>query len=387
MTFSSWTGSNWGVGEAPSWGFESQTRVDDNKWHHIALVYDHDYTISFYQLVYGAWKLYVDGVLEADPGTMGDRMSSNHLWIGAGGDYYTGFPNYFYEGQLDQLRITKSKRYTSNFTPPTKPFAGNIDASILTVADPYWDNVFFQHNFNTPQIWDDDKSNSNHTVTVHGSPQFSTTVKKFGNASAQFNGSGQHLKIATGGSFFGGSAAHTFECWFRTTSLSYQYLVSRNAAQHYGGLSFHPSGGTITWGGNATGTDLQATNVTIDLDTWHHVAALVDGNGNADIIFNGTQVATTSAWAAWGMLGNDLTFGAQTYNGQSPRMTIDGYIDNIRITNGVARDINDTNYGTDFDSEVDAVWFPLSGTDDKSTHGNITIQTPYGATFGTNDTP
>ena len=69
-------------------------------------------------------------------------------------------------------------------------------------------------------------------------------------------------------------------------------------------------------------------------------------------------------------------------------MTIDGYIDNIRITNGVARDINASNYGQEFpEDQTGTIWFPLSGTDNTSTRGDISIQTPYGATFGTNDTP
>lgn len=64
-------------------------------------------------------KLYRNGKLFASAG-----MSGN-VWAGGGqatiGGYYTGSPDYF-RGYIDEFRISDIARWTSDFTPPDKPY-------------------------------------------------------------------------------------------------------------------------------------------------------------------------------------------------------------------------------------------------------------------------
>ena len=119
-------------------GWESTSTVDDGEWHHVAVVFDHGGSAPEPGFVAGAFKIFIDGILEVNTGSWFWRTTTNEMWIGAGADYFTGLPGYFYKGQLDQLRVTKARRYTSDFTPPIRAFAGNITASLTGLENAVW---------------------------------------------------------------------------------------------------------------------------------------------------------------------------------------------------------------------------------------------------------
>ena len=98
--------------------------VANGAWHHVAVTRNQSS---------GQLRIFVDGVLDVEgSGPTGDvsyrdgRSTSNPkdrlLVIGAEKhDFNTNqFPSY--SGLFDELRISNSIRYTSNFTPPTAPF-------------------------------------------------------------------------------------------------------------------------------------------------------------------------------------------------------------------------------------------------------------------------
>lgn len=72
----------------------STTRVSDNRWHHIAGVFDN-----------GRWEIWVDGLLEnsLNTGYTQGSLATNrpHLSIG----YYQEFNNLFFNGNIDEVRI------------------------------------------------------------------------------------------------------------------------------------------------------------------------------------------------------------------------------------------------------------------------------------------
>jgi len=83
------------------------TDLSADTWYHIAAVH------------YGnTYKMYVDGTLTAINTTSTSNASTGAKWeIGGyiGGQYPT-------QGYIDEFRISKIARYTSNFTPDTEPF-------------------------------------------------------------------------------------------------------------------------------------------------------------------------------------------------------------------------------------------------------------------------
>ncbi|UMB60657.1 C10 family peptidase [Lutibacter sp. A80] len=76
-----------------------------NEWTHIAVTHAQNQT-----------KLYVNGILQnEDTGTNFNLTSSNNA-LNIGEKYVVGYSN-FIKADLDQLRISSSKRYATNFTP------------------------------------------------------------------------------------------------------------------------------------------------------------------------------------------------------------------------------------------------------------------------------
>jgi hypothetical protein len=84
--------------------------VNDGSWHHVACV-----------RISGVIYMYVDGTARTlssgSASISGTCSSSNALYIG-----YNGRDTSYLLGNLSDLRITRSARYTTNFTPPTRSF-------------------------------------------------------------------------------------------------------------------------------------------------------------------------------------------------------------------------------------------------------------------------
>ncbi len=87
---------------------DTTTAIDDNAWHHVALVRNgSDYVC------------YVDGVAELTISGFGNIYAHNKISIGASSGDHT----HVFSGLIDEVRITKGvARYTTNFTPPTEAF-------------------------------------------------------------------------------------------------------------------------------------------------------------------------------------------------------------------------------------------------------------------------
>jgi hypothetical protein len=88
---------------------DSGSTVNTSQWYHIAVVRNGS-TITIYR----------DGVSvgSGTSATAHNPSTASTLIIGGGSN--SGFNNYYFNGYIDDLRVTKGyARYTSNFTPPT----------------------------------------------------------------------------------------------------------------------------------------------------------------------------------------------------------------------------------------------------------------------------
>ncbi len=94
--------------------FETTSSITNNVWHHIAVTRDGSNNL----------KVFIDGVAGVASSTSRNISSSSLLYVGSDNtSAVSGNGNHFYNGYIDDLRITKGiARYTSNFTPPTAPF-------------------------------------------------------------------------------------------------------------------------------------------------------------------------------------------------------------------------------------------------------------------------
>ncbi|MCS6990630.1 MAG: LamG domain-containing protein [Chitinophagales bacterium] len=109
------------------------TNVADGAWHHIAVTRKNSN---------GQIRIYVDGVQDAQgTGPIGDVSYRNKRatsypnsdpFIVLGAEKHDAGASYpSYNGYLDELRISKSVRYNSNFTVPTSPFTVDSKTAAL----------------------------------------------------------------------------------------------------------------------------------------------------------------------------------------------------------------------------------------------------------------
>lgn len=180
-----------------------------------------------------------------------------------------------------------------------------------------------------------DTSTTPKTVTAVNAV-ISSAQSQFGGASMYFDGTGDYLTLP---SFSLGSGDFTIEAWVYITALATYHSVIETRAtpgsyQNYV-FGIINSTGTlrldyVNVGG--AGTRLRGTSTAVSLNTWTHVA-LVRSAGVLMCFVDGVKDATTMAYSgtltpASGTALIGTTIDPSYFN---------GYLDDLRITVGVAR--------------------------------------------------
>ena len=164
----------------------------------------------------------------------------------------------------------------------------------------------------------------------------STAQSKFGGASIFANSS--YMEYAANTDFELGSGAFTIECWYRGTSAAnFASIISKGTisttAGSYG-LHFRSANNTIAFYlGAANDNVITSTTSIRTAATWFHIAVTRSGNSTR-LFINGTQEGITYGFDYNITTGGVLTVGRDSY---STSFKVNGYIDDVRITKGVAR--------------------------------------------------
>jgi len=183
-----------------------------------------------------------------------------------------------------------------------------------------------------------DSSPNGLTVTPVGDAQISTAQSKFGGASALFDGTGDWLSIADNALWdFVYAGDFTIEMWIRFSTTSNVGIIGQSGgggnAPKWGlylNDQFILPGGNLAWHLGQNGDVGVAWSP--DVDEWYHLAATRSGN-DWRFFANGQQIgATQTSSARPGAVASDLRIGA---DGEDYRR-FTGYIDDLRIVNGVA---------------------------------------------------
>jgi hypothetical protein len=229
-----------------------------------------------------------------------------------GGDTYSS-PSSFMNGYIDDLRITKGiARYTTDFTPPT------TELPAITGAK-----------------WRD--SATGKTITPYGNAVISATQSKFGGCSAYFDGSGDYLIIPFSADFNFGSADFAIEAWvYQNTQADWRTIVSKNPTDTSGvwrliiGASGYLSFGYLN---ASTWTSVNAAGA-VPISTWTHVAVTRQGSSLRLFVNGSLSSINASATLSIPDLSNNLYVGeVETTN----TWQFNGYIEDLRITKGIAR--------------------------------------------------
>jgi len=263
----------------------------------------------------GTVKVYVNGVQNMSFTSSGS-IGNSGITVGCRFNATEFFPGY-----IADFRVVKGTAvYTTTFTPPTAPLTAITNTSLLL-------------SYTNAGILDNAMMNDLETV---GNAQISTSVKKYGAGSMYFDGTGDWLACTPEPVQFG-TGSFTIEAWAYPTASRYNPIITRNWSGNNRLILAITSSGAITvWVGHAaTGwyTGTSSTTPCATLNAWYHIA-LVRNGSTVTAYVNGISVLTGSTTAT--MTDSNTTplyIGYYFGDGSA----FQGYIDDLRVTKGVAR--------------------------------------------------
>jgi hypothetical protein len=180
-----------------------------------------------------------------------------------------------------------------------------------------------------------------HTWTASGNAQLDTAYSKFGGSSAAFDGTGDWISSSHNDDFEIGASDFTIDTWVRFDTLGSTATIARKGrAATDANLEWRidvQTGGTIEFGystDGAVGTAVtHSFSWTPTLGAWYHISFVRTG-GTITFRANGATVGTASDSATYYSGSGDLDIGA-LHN--DPINLLDGWIDEFRLSVGVAR--------------------------------------------------
>jgi len=290
--------------------------VSATTWHHIAVVRSS-----------GNVQMYVDGV--AVGSTYSSSDNHQELTLGIGQRYGEAGSSNF-NGHIDEVRISNTARYTSNFTAPTAPFVNDANTLLLIHADGTDAVTYFE---------DDNGVRAKKGIVAIGNAQVDTAQSKFGGASALFDGSGDYLTSPSNSDFsFDEYTNYTIEMWVRAatgTLTGVKPLMSRLTRGTGNGWMLYANGTGINFiGANGGLTVYQSSQGYLSENTWNHIA-LVKNATNIKIFIDGTaRVDTTYVDRNHSETAQlEIAYGAGWSGSWSGDFYWNGHLDEIRISN------------------------------------------------------
>jgi len=298
----------------------SQT-VAINSWYHIA-----------FSKASGTVRLFINGTQVGSVSSAIDVGASSGPAIGTVGDARGSYDGYF-AGYISNLRVVKGTAlYTAAFTPPTAPLTAIANTSLLTCQS----NRFI------------DNSTNAFTITRNGDAKVSA-LQPFGGSnltkysSVYFDGTGDSLKILNNPNINLGSGDFTLECWVYFNAVNIQVTIINkgwNSSSAYASyLIWMQNDATLRFLASSNGSSWDIANEkvmgTMTSGSWIHIAVTRSGttfrafvNGVINDSFTFTSSASLANIAAQTLFIGDRTNGDTSLN---------GYISDVRITNGYAR--------------------------------------------------
>jgi hypothetical protein len=272
-----------------------------NQWHHIAVVSQGSGS--------GQGQCYLNGVAAGSAFTTSSSINySTNLHIGTD----NGVTSRTIKGYLSDVRVVNGTAiYTGNFDVPTEPLTAVTNTALLLRGT---DAGII------------DKSQSAKTLTLTGDVQSSSTQTKNSSTSIKFDGTGDKIEIPDFQLLRDGRD-FTIEFWIYLTDTSAErnILETFSFGASTGWTIYHLSGGRLDFYPHHTNmTTLSAT-------TWTHIA-IENYNGTIKCFVNGTSAySTTHTTTSTPTAG--LRIGTRSGTGGY----FDGYMEDIRITDGYAR--------------------------------------------------
>lgn len=202
--------------------------------------------------------------------------------------------------------------------------------------DPYWNSVVLAMHMDNTGLTDE----KGHTVTLTGGAARSSTQSKFGGYSGYFNGTTSYISLPDSADWSFGTGDWTIDAWIYTASATQQTIVNHRYStdnNNYWVLRIAADGKanfSVKTGGVVV-TELMSV-AAITYSAWNHVA-VVRSSGTVKIYVNGSNNDTVTAnlTSAYPDVSTTLTVGMSGPGNFTQWMN--GYIDDLHITKGLAR--------------------------------------------------
>jgi hypothetical protein len=273
--------------------------VNLSTWFHVAIC-----------RVAGNVTVYVNGVslgTQTQSGTVNN--STDVFAIGAQSNGTNPF-----NGYISNTRIVKGTAlYTSNFTPSTTPLTAVTNTSLLIRGDT---GAFY------------DLSNNGNPESNTGTTAVTTQFKKYGNEGGSYS-SVSYQTVTNAVNLQFGTGDFTVEAWvYRTASGAPQPFVCKGTATTGWLFQINASNQLSFTVGS---TVLLTSTTTISATTWTFVTVTRSGS-SVRIFINGNLEATATDSTDFSQT-DALLIGC----GRGLSNGLTGYLDDLRITKGVAR--------------------------------------------------
>jgi len=318
----------------------SKTILLLNNWYNICIVRN-DFVIS----------LYINGILDVfgyittgasiEPSTVSSLLLLFGKTVTSGLSSYSNF-----QGYLKEFRITVGvARYLSNYTIQSSPFANTnlgIKTTVKDTYDLYWYFVTLLLHFDGVTTYIQDSSNYKVLPSSTNFAIASTARYMFGNSSLYFApASSTYLVYPSSSNFAFKNSSFTIEFWINWNGT---YPSSQTTSRIMGNINWYillTSSAQISFviSNNITASNLSYTSVsTITSGLWYNIAIIrnknnllifINGNLETSVIYT-YQIDDGTNWPLF--LGTDGTAGTSATG-----YYYYGYIDELRITNGIAR--------------------------------------------------
>ena len=311
------TGSgNWGIYIASTTTLDTKIQFKTAA----TVTVEHGFFDYLYSWVHVAWtysggthRMFLNGVQVASASALNTYNTVSDLVIGTGSWSW-----------ISGVKITNGRAvYTSNFVPDSTPPTAEADSAL--VLDPS-DIVILD-------------ATGRNNVEMRGAATINTAVTKYNSGSIQLidatepGASRLNVQAEPHLNFPG---AFTFEAWIYPTDLSQPFhsILGKYGNWYWGVYGAASSGLVRMLGGGGSVVVASAAGAVV-VDQWQHLAITRDNNNVTRIFVNGVQSGSNGSNAENFSNTTDLSVGS--YQGTSNGYDWRGYLDDIRMTRGLAR--------------------------------------------------